>query len=103
MKNFIRVVFRTVGRWIFWSYDRKSWQYDVLCLILILALIFIPIKGPQATALKKSEMADKSSLFFRSEDLSSLVIIFYSSKFLLLDKKNEIANLISAVRQLTKV
>jgi hypothetical protein len=103
MKNFVRVVFNTIGKWIFWSYNRKSWQYDVLCLILILALIFIPIKGPQADALKKSGKVHKNSLVYRSKGFEYYIIVFYSSKSMLLEKKAELNNLISAVKNLTKM
>lgn len=31
---------RLIGSFIFWTYDRGSWQYDVMCAI-ILAFIFL--------------------------------------------------------------
>jgi len=33
-------VFKALGRVIFWTYARGTWQYDVLCA-LILAFIFL--------------------------------------------------------------
>ena len=33
-------VFSVIKKFIFWSYDRGSWQYDVLCA-MILAFIFL--------------------------------------------------------------
>jgi hypothetical protein len=103
MKNFVRAVFHTIGKWIFWSYNRKSWQYDVLCLIFILALIFIPIKGPQADALKKNGKVNKSTLVYRSKGFEYYIIAFYGSKSMFLEKKAELNNLISAIKQLTKM
>ncbi len=35
---------RSFGQVIFWRYPRGSWQYDVLCL-LILAFIFLTPRG----------------------------------------------------------
>ena len=36
----MRSLFRAIGRVLFWTYSRGSWQYDVLC-VLILAFIFL--------------------------------------------------------------
>lgn len=35
---------RSILRILFWTYDRGSWQYDILCG-LILAFIFLTPKG----------------------------------------------------------
>ncbi len=37
--SFLRSLWRGVGRAVFWTYRRGSWQYDVL-VVLILAFIF---------------------------------------------------------------
>jgi hypothetical protein len=39
----MRGVLEGIGRVIFWTYQRGSWQYDVLCA-LILAFIFLTPK-----------------------------------------------------------
>ncbi len=36
----LRNFFRAVGGFIFWAYERGSWQYDVM-VALILAFIFL--------------------------------------------------------------
>jgi uncharacterized membrane protein YfhO len=38
------MIFRTVKALILWSYARNTWQYDVLC-VLILAFIFLTPKS----------------------------------------------------------
>lgn len=35
-------VWGTTGRWIFLNWPRGSWQYDFVCLAIILALLFLP-------------------------------------------------------------
>lgn len=35
----MKIVFSTLKKILFWSYERGSWQYDVMC-VLILAFIF---------------------------------------------------------------
>jgi outer membrane lipoprotein-sorting protein len=36
----LNIVFTTLKKILFWSYDRGTWQYDVMC-VLILAFIFL--------------------------------------------------------------
>jgi hypothetical protein len=40
----MRSIFRGIKRIFFWRYDRTTWQYDVLC-VLILAFIFLTPKS----------------------------------------------------------
>lgn len=40
----MKLVFSTLKKTLFWSYERGSWQYDILC-VLILAFIFF---GPNS-------------------------------------------------------
>jgi len=35
----MKIVLSTLKKVLFWSYDRGSWQYDIMC-VLILAFIF---------------------------------------------------------------
>lgn len=37
MKKFVK----TISRIIFWDFPRGTWQYDLFCILLILATIFI--------------------------------------------------------------
>jgi len=37
-------IFRTVKRIFFWRFDRTAWQYDILC-VLILVFIFLTPKS----------------------------------------------------------
>ena len=39
----MRKVFQAIGRVLFWTYSRGSWQYDLMCA-LILAFIFLTPK-----------------------------------------------------------
>lgn len=31
-----------LGRWIFFNWPRGSWQYDVICALIILLLLLLP-------------------------------------------------------------
>ena len=40
----MRYIFRTIKNILLWPYGRTTWQYDVLC-VLILAFVFLTPKG----------------------------------------------------------
>ncbi len=42
MKPIIKKIGSTLWKWFFWAYERGSWQYTLLCAIIILILIFVP-------------------------------------------------------------
>lgn len=37
-----RSPFQALGRVIFWRYERGSWQYDILCLLILLFIFLTP-------------------------------------------------------------
>ena len=47
----MKIVFATLKGVLFWSYDRGSWQYDIMC-VLILAFVFF---GPNSIFHSKAE------------------------------------------------
>lgn len=36
----MKIILTTLKKILFWSYERGSWQYDIMC-VLILAFIFL--------------------------------------------------------------
>lgn len=55
------VIFSTLKKVLFWSYERGSWQYDVMC-VLILAFIFALPSGyfqsrPTPIQIRSNEIA----------------------------------------------
>jgi hypothetical protein len=36
----VKIILTTLKKILFWSYERGSWQYDIMC-VLILAFIFL--------------------------------------------------------------
>jgi hypothetical protein len=53
----MRILLRTLKKILFWSYERGSWQYDVMC-VLILAFIFF---GPNSLFhSQRSSLADEA-------------------------------------------
>lgn len=66
------IVLSTLKKILFWSYERGSWQYDVMC-VLILAFIFF---GPNSLFHNhRSSMADASradSVFISREEVGQV-------------------------------
>jgi hypothetical protein len=51
----VRYILQTLKKLLFWSYGRTTWQYDVLCA-LILAFIFLTPQGWfQTSELRQAE------------------------------------------------
>ena len=38
----MRLVLTTLKKVLFWSYDRGSWQYDVMCVLILLFIFAFP-------------------------------------------------------------
>jgi hypothetical protein len=38
----VRVVLSTLKKVLFWSYERGSWQYDVMCVLILLFIFAVP-------------------------------------------------------------
>ncbi|HSB11652.1 MAG TPA: hypothetical protein VLM38_19340 [Blastocatellia bacterium] len=38
----MKLIFSTLKKVLFWSYERGSWQYDVMCVVILAFIIFAP-------------------------------------------------------------
>ena len=36
------IILTTLKKVLFWSYERGSWQYDVMCVLILAFIIFVP-------------------------------------------------------------
>ena len=36
------IVLRTLKKILFWSYDRGTWQYDIMCVLILAFVFFAP-------------------------------------------------------------
>jgi hypothetical protein len=69
----------SIKKIIFWSYERASWQWDLLCFLIILFIFLTPkqwFEKPEATRVsrvivkQKDFSPDKSELARRVKELS---------------------------------
>ena len=92
-------IFRTIKKLFFWGYARNTWQYDVLCA-LILAFIFLTPKGwfDTGTALKSRTGSEPARGTEHQKPVASKVILTVTDNFPAQMAHNEIEN---RVRTLT--
>jgi hypothetical protein len=38
----VKIILATLKKTLFWSYDRGSWQYDVMCVLILAFIFFVP-------------------------------------------------------------
>ena len=40
----MKIILSTLKKILFWSYERGSWQYDVMCVVILAFIFFVPIR-----------------------------------------------------------
>lgn len=92
-------IFRTIKKLFFWGYARNTWQYDVLCA-LILAFIFLTPKSwfDTGMALKSRPGGEPARVTEHQKPVASKVILTVADNFPAQMAQNEIE---SQVRSLT--
>jgi hypothetical protein len=38
----VKIILATLKKTLFWSYDRGSWQYDVMCVVILAFIFLVP-------------------------------------------------------------
>lgn len=38
----MNIILATLKKTLFWSYDRGSWQYDLMCVVILAFIFFVP-------------------------------------------------------------
>ncbi len=65
----MRALWRAIVRTVFWSYERGSWPYDVMVIVIVLFVLATPSRWfhdqPQVSAFASSKVQ------FRSQDFAS--------------------------------
>jgi hypothetical protein len=92
-------IFRTIKKLFFWGYARNTWQYDVLCA-LILAFIFLTPQSwfDTGSALKSHLGSEPTQVAGHQKPVASKIIFPVADNFPAQMAQNEIE---SRVRTLT--
>ena len=62
------IIFTTLKKILFWSYDRGTWQYDVMC-VLILAFVFL---APASAFQNRPDTAARAPVFISRDALGPI-------------------------------
>lgn len=46
----MKIILSTLKKILFWSYERGSWQYDVMCVVILAFIFFVPIRTFNSSA-----------------------------------------------------
>src|ERR1700693_2218850 len=65
----MRSLWQAIGRTLFWSYERGSWAYDVMVIVIILVVLVTPARWFHAQA--QAAQRANSKVQFRSQDFAS--------------------------------
>jgi hypothetical protein len=92
-------IFRTIKKLFFWGYARNTWQYDVLCA-LILAFIFLTPQSwfDEGSALKSHLNGEPARGELHQKSVASKLVLAVTDNFPAEMAQSEIE---SRVRQLT--
>lgn len=95
----MRYIFRIIKKLFFWGYARNTWQYDVLCA-LILAFIFLTPQGwfDGGSALKSRFRSEPTPASEHQKPVASKIILTVADNLPAQMAQNEIEN---RVRTLT--
>ncbi|HKP88173.1 MAG TPA: hypothetical protein VJZ26_18855 [Blastocatellia bacterium] len=66
------LLFSTLKKVLFWSYERGSWQYDVMCVLILLFIFAVPnrlLHKPQAA---DASIALATPVFVSREDIGQV-------------------------------
>lgn len=64
----MKIILATLKKTLFWSYDRGSWQYDVMCVV-ILAFIFLV---PNSVFIQRASVTSGPALVIRKVELGQI-------------------------------
>jgi hypothetical protein len=91
-------IFRTVKKLFFWGYARNTWQYDVLCA-LILAFIFLTPQSwfDSGAGMKNWPNGEPGAGSGHQKPVASKIILAVEDNFPAQTARNEIENRIRAL------
>jgi hypothetical protein len=63
----MKIVLTTLKKVLFWSYDRGTWQYDVMCVLILAFLFFAP-----NSLIGDRQKLDSTSVMVSLDELGSI-------------------------------
>lgn len=64
----MKIIFSTLKKVLFWSYDRGTWQYDIMCVLILAFIFFTPNDWFKARWLSMAEDTSRA-IYVTSEEV----------------------------------
>lgn len=69
----MKLLFTTLKKTLFWSYERGSWQYDVMCVLILAFVFFAPNSLFHSTdAVKRPRLITSDELGSNNADAETI-------------------------------
>lgn len=68
----MRLVFSTLKKVLFWSYERGSWQYDVMCVLILLFIFAVPNRVLHSAQATDAKVALANPIYVSREEVGQV-------------------------------
>lgn len=65
------IILTTLKKILFWSYDRGTWQYDIMCVLILAFVFFAPNGSFRNREAAAGSLAPGQSVFIPNDDLGT--------------------------------
>ena len=65
------IVLRTLKKILFWSYDRGTWQYDIMCVLILAFVFFAPNASFRNREAAAGTQSPGQSVFVANHELAT--------------------------------
>jgi len=65
----LRILLTTLKKVLFWSYERGSWQYDVMCVLILLFIFAFPNRFLHTAQTMDASVAYQEPIFVSREEV----------------------------------
>ena len=68
----MKLLLTTLKKFLFWSYERGSWQYDVMCVLILAFVFFAPNSVFHSQRSSAADIAIASPIIITSEQIGPI-------------------------------
>jgi hypothetical protein len=66
------IIFSTLKKVLFWSYDRGTWQYDVMCVLILAFIFFTPNQWFKSRSLSQADQQASRPFYVDARDVGEV-------------------------------
>jgi hypothetical protein len=68
----MRIILSTLKKVLFWSYERGSWQYDVMCVLILLFIFSFPNRFLHTPEPANAGVTHQEAIFVSLEEVGQI-------------------------------